>query len=596
MAVDFGTSSTCVAVSVRGREPQVVVVDGNPLMSSAVYAGPDGTLFVGQEADRQAAVDPSRYEPHPKRRIDEGELLLGDAVRAVPDVIRAVLTRAVGEARRIAGGAGVDQLVLTHPADWGGVRTGVLRTAAAGLAATIELVPEPVAAAVFHTANFPASGGAPLAVFDLGGGTVDVSVVRATGADRRGPTYQVLATRGEPNFGGADIDQLLLEHIGAAVSRTDATAWRALTEGRELADRRRRRVLRADVRGAKESLSRHPYTDIPMPSPFPDAHVTRADLERLIGAPVGRAVDLALRTLADAGLRATELSGIFLVGGSSRIPIVARLLYERGGLVPTSIDQPETVVARGALRAVPAPTGPPSGPVPVSPPGGRPGPGGPTGPPSGPIAVSAPAGPPRGPAPRPIATAPRPTHPARPAARRSRTPWALVGVVALIAAIGTGVLLALRENDSPVCQTISAYDYQFCLPDAWKQTPGGRAETRGTEIKPSDAEQGGDLVLVQETPLRFDSEADRTRAVDALREQFQSRGSDFSDFRDSATFGGKQVVSYRQALRNKDATVAWYALFQGNVQVSVGCQYTSDGERQVLDACHRIVESMTIRG
>lgn len=172
----------------------------------------------------------------------------------------------------------------------------------------------------------------------------------------------------------------------------------------------------------------------------------------------------------------------------------------------------------------------------------------------------------------------------------------VLGVVALIAAIGTGVLLALRQNDAPTCQTISAYDYQFCLPDAWKQTPGGRAETRGTEVKPSDAEQGDDLVLVQETPLKFDSEADRTRAVEALREQFQSRGSDFSDFRDSATFAGKQVVSYRQALRNKDATVEWYALFQGNVQVSVGCQYTSDGERQVLDACRRIVESMTIRG
>jgi len=64
VAVDFGTSSTCVVASVNAREPQVVVIDGQPLMSSAVYAAPDGTLFVGQEAERQAAVDPSRYEPH----------------------------------------------------------------------------------------------------------------------------------------------------------------------------------------------------------------------------------------------------------------------------------------------------------------------------------------------------------------------------------------------------------------------------------------------------------------------------------------------------------------------------------------------------
>ncbi|HEX7658053.1 MAG TPA: Hsp70 family protein, partial [Pseudonocardiaceae bacterium] len=74
VAVDFGTSSTCVAVSVDDREPQVVVVDGgSPVMPSAVYAAADGAVFVGQEAERQAAIDPSRYEPYPKRRIDEGQ-------------------------------------------------------------------------------------------------------------------------------------------------------------------------------------------------------------------------------------------------------------------------------------------------------------------------------------------------------------------------------------------------------------------------------------------------------------------------------------------------------------------------------------------
>ena len=89
----------------------------------------------------------------------------------------------------------------------------------------------------------------------------------------------MLATRGDPNFGGADIDQALLEHVGTLVAGADPDAWQALIEGREMADRRRRRVLRQDVRGAKETLSRHAYTDVPMPPPFPDAHVTRADLE-----------------------------------------------------------------------------------------------------------------------------------------------------------------------------------------------------------------------------------------------------------------------------------------------------------------------------
>ncbi|MDT8909695.1 type VII secretion-associated protein [Amycolatopsis sp. PS_44_ISF1] len=417
VAVDFGTSSTCVVASVHGREPQVVVIDGHPLMSSAVYAAADGTLFVGQEAERQAAVDPSRYEPHPKRRIDEGELLLGDSVLRVTDVVHAVLARAVTEARRIAGDAEVDLLVLTHPAEWGAIRTRLLRQAAGGLAREVALVPEPVAAAVYHAATFTPGASAGdrtvefsgrpgdvLAVLDLGGGTVDVSVVRrlpddraargaggpapGTGAvsgwakpgaavepgagrppsgpgdraDRRatgaGPGvparggFQVLATRGDPGFGGADIDQALLEHLGSLVPATDTEAWRQLVEGRELTDRRRRRVLRQDIRGAKETLSRHVYTDVPLPPPFADAHVTREDLERLIAAPLGRAVELTSAAIAEAGLRPKQLKAIFLVGGSSRIPMISRLVHERTGVVPTSLDQPETVVARGALRAV----------------------------------------------------------------------------------------------------------------------------------------------------------------------------------------------------------------------------------------------------
>jgi molecular chaperone DnaK (HSP70) len=366
VAVDFGTSSTCVVASVNGREPQVVVVDGQPLMSSAVYAAADGTLFVGQEAERQAAVDPSRYEPNPKRRIDEGDLLLGESVLRVTDVIHAVLRRAVTEARVLAGGAEVDLLVLTHPADWGAIRTRLLRQAAGRLAQEVALVPEPVAAAIFHAATFAPSElrsertvefsgrpGETLAVLDFGGGTVDVSVVRrvANNGPRRGG-FQVLATRGDPSFGGADIDQALLEHIGSLVSSVDPAAWKQLVEGRELSERRRRRVLRQDVRGAKETLSRHAYTDVPMPPPFADAHVTREDLERLIAGPLGRAVELTRAAIDEAGLRPKQLTAIFLVGGSSRIPMISRLVHERMGVVPTTLDQPETVVARGALRAV----------------------------------------------------------------------------------------------------------------------------------------------------------------------------------------------------------------------------------------------------
>ncbi|CRK59980.1 Chaperone protein HscA [Alloactinosynnema sp. L-07] len=555
-------------------------MDGQPLLSSAVYAAPDGTLFVGQEAERQAAVDPSRYEPHPKRRIDEAELLLGDAVIPVGAVFRAVIGRAVTEARRVAGGARINQLVLTHPADWGGVRTHVLRQAAAGLAERVVLVPEPVAAAVFHSASYPAGpGGRTLAVLDLGGGTVDVSVVRTTAPGRPAPPFTVLATKGDPHFGGADIDELLLGHVGEMVSAGEPDAWRALVEGRDLADRRRRRVLRQDIRGAKETLSRHTYTDVPLPSPFPDAHITRADLERLIGGAVGRAVDLTLATVRAAGLAPRQLSGIFLVGGSSRIPLVARLVAERTGVVPVTLDQPETVVARGALRAVavePEHTGVVGRQAEL-------------GDQTRPVV--------RGPVPPPHPIGPSiPLPVPAPAPRRGRV-IALIaaGAAVVVAAVVVAVISLAGRDEADPGRVIAQYEYRFGLPDGWTQT-GGNPGLLRTEIKPTGAEKGDDLVLVEEKRLTYDSTADRARAIGKLRDDFESGGDEFSGFTAKVTFGDREVVRYQERLDRKSATVDWYVLFQGSAQVSVGCQYTEGGRDRVLPACESVVRTMVIEG
>jgi type VII secretion-associated protein (TIGR03931 family) len=539
-------------------------------MSSAVYAAPDGTLFVGQEADRQAAVDPSRYEPHPKRRIDEPELLLGASVYQVRDVVRAVLSRAVAEAQRVGGGS-VDQLVLTHPADWGAVRTRVLRQAGNGLGAHVVLVPEPVAAAVFHAGG--GLGDRAVAVLDLGGGTVDVSVVRGG---------RPLATRGDATFGGADIDQLLLEYVGSLVAGTDGPAWRSLVEGRELADRRRRRVIHQDVRGAKETLSRHTYTDVPMPPPFADAHVTRADLERLILPHLDRAAELTVATIREAGLKPAELAGIFLVGGSSRIPLVSQLVHRRCGVMPTSIDQPETVVARGALRAVPSGEASSVGRRPLQPQ------------PRQPLV----------PPPRPRPALP-PTPPVTTSKRRSAL--VLIGAAALAAAVATVLVIVLNGGNEPRSgatpapttttqgRLIAQYEYQFTLPTNWLQTGGDATQLR-TEVKPADAQSGDDLVLVQQIRLSFDSDADRARAVDKLRAEFDGAGDNFTDFDENATYAGRDVIHYRQALPNKDATVNWYVVFQRDAQVSVGCQHENSGAREteVAAACETIVRTLRI--
>ena len=607
IAVDFGTSSTCVATAVDGGEPQVVVIDGAPVVSSAVYGAKDGTLFIGREAERQAAIDPSRYEPNPKRRIGEGELLLGDTVFPVLDVVRGVLARAVGEARRIAGGAPVDLLVLTHPVDWGATRSRVLRQAGRDLAGELVLVPEPVAAAVFHTASHAVPMGAAIAVLDVGGGTVDVSVVRrerdpAGLPDRGGRAgFHVLATSGDPNFGGADIDQLLLARVGREVAGHDLDSWRKLTEGRDLADHRRRRVLVADVRSAKETLSRHTYTDVPLPPPFPDVHVTRPDFERLISDQLSRVAEVTATCIDQAGLRPGQLAAVFLVGGTSRIPLVARLVQQRIGVLPTTLDQPETVVARGALRAValdpvhagglaPRRTAPPLadlGPpvrsmphvparsVPPDVPDAPPGLSGP-----GQRTAGAPGVPPPG----------QPRRTGGSTAKRHRlfrpVVWWIGGVV-LAAGITVTLILVLKSGAGHGGERkITQYHYSFSVPRGWAQT-GDTPGERKVEIDPAGDRSGSNSITVQEFALASTS---RDAHAAQLRAELGKRG--VRDVNTDASFAGKEVVYYRE--KPARGTIDWYVLFDGTVQVSVGCEYTDLGATQVRAGCQQVIATMAI--
>src|SRR5699024_7300693 len=248
------------------------------------------------------------------------------------------------ETVRQLGGEYPDQVRLTHPAQWGPVRRNVLVSAArqAGLGSAVTLIPEPVAAAA-HFASFPGKELAPgqtLALYDLGAGTCDVAVV---GAGQRGCT--VLAEDGLPDLGGLDVDQAMLVHVGREVSHRDPPQWQRLLRPESTGDRRNRRAVQEDVRGAKEALSRHPQAEVPMPEPFTDVLVTRGELEGLVRPAMLRSVELLSNTLRNAGITAQSLAGIYLVGGSSRLPLVGSMISEKVGVVPSSLDQPETAVA-----------------------------------------------------------------------------------------------------------------------------------------------------------------------------------------------------------------------------------------------------------
>ncbi|GAA0540611.1 molecular chaperone Hsp70 [Saccharopolyspora subtropica] len=347
LSVDLGTSNTVAVLAAHGRPPRVIEVDGSATMPSAVFAAEDGAIIVGRDAERRARLDPSRFEPNPKRRVDEGTLLLGDNIITVTDALAAVLHRVAEETTRQLGGSLPDEVRLTHPAQWGTVRRNVLLSAArlAGFTCKLVLVPEPVAAAA-HFASFPdrtLNPGQALAVYDLGAGTFDCAIVGATQSG-----FAVLAEDGLADLGGLDVDQALLEHVGRQVSNKDPQRWQRLLRPESTADRRAQRALREDVKAAKEALSRHPQTEVPMPEPFEDVLVTRAELEALVRPSMLRSVELLASVLRSNGMAPENLAGVYLVGGSSRLPLVASLISEQLRIVPTTLDQPETAVALGA--------------------------------------------------------------------------------------------------------------------------------------------------------------------------------------------------------------------------------------------------------
>ncbi|MBE7162512.1 MAG: Hsp70 family protein, partial [Williamsia herbipolensis] len=221
LGIDLGTSNTVAAITQPGRPPRVLSIDGAGWLPSAVFLDESGQLVVGRDAERRARLAPERFEPNPKRRIDDGEVMLGSAVVPVVAVIAAVLRRVGEETRRQNAGRPADVVTLTHPATWGSTRRNVLYSAArmADLGSEIALVAEPVAAAV-HFAGRQSDHDGPahdqaLAVYDLGGGTVDCAVVVVQ--DGR---YRVAASEGLSDVGGVDFDQALLEQIG----RSAATA------------------------------------------------------------------------------------------------------------------------------------------------------------------------------------------------------------------------------------------------------------------------------------------------------------------------------------------------------------------------------------
>ncbi|MBD0021229.1 Hsp70 family protein [Gordonia pseudamarae] len=403
LSIDFGTTNTAAAfVDRHGNLHEVRLSHTSTLMPSAVFADGDN-LVVGAAAINLSATRPDAYEPNPKRRLREPNILLGDVRYKTTKLAAAVLRSAITTASTVHGGP-FDQVILTHPDGWAGHMQARLRKAATrtGLhPQQITLITEAQAAAHFYSTNHDFPDDPRLCVFDFGAGTCDVAVLDRTPSGQ----YIVAASDGLEDLGGTDIDSRVydwvLRHITANTPHIVGqirSPHAALT----LIDR---------VRDAKESLSTANRAIIPVPGGEP-IQLTRNEFDSLIYRDVQRAVALTQRVITAANRSSNAPVGqIYLVGGSSHIPLVHRELSALGTIA--TLGDPKTVVVQGAL-ARPAPVTPP--PIPPDP------------------------------GPRPDPTPPPPPPP--PPKRRAL----VVGMLALAVVVATAIVAAvvvIAQNDDP---------------------------------------------------------------------------------------------------------------------------------------------------
>jgi actin-like ATPase involved in cell morphogenesis/cbb3-type cytochrome oxidase subunit 3 len=362
VALDFGTTATAAAVGVIGGPvSELRLPDSSSTMPSSVFADGDGRLVVGAEADNEAESRLDAYEPTPKRRAGHTTVRLGDKDYPPAELIGAVMAPVLGEAVLQHNNAVPRSVVLTHPVSWRGSRRRVLTEAlqhAAQRVGITELpepvfVTEPVAAARWYAKAEPPTKDAYFAVYDLGGGTFDTTVLRATGE-----SFEVIGSGGIDPLGGFDFDQLLFDYLGSQyISKADPGLWSALSNPTQpdpdIAYRRRR--LQARVHLLKEGLSNAVEKRVPLPGVADPVVVTRREYEALIRQRIEETVTELEDTIAEAGLAPDRITAIYRIGGAARTPLVGAVM-ERLRLPVKTTDHPKLVVAQGAaICAPPAP-------------------------------------------------------------------------------------------------------------------------------------------------------------------------------------------------------------------------------------------------
>jgi molecular chaperone DnaK len=342
VGIDLGTTNSCVAVKEGDSVTVIPNAEGSRTTPSVVATTKDGERLVGQLAKRQAIVNPDNTIISVKRQMGRDHKERMGGKEYTPQEISAMILQKLKRDAEEYLGEPVTKAVITVPAYFTDAQRQATKDA--GTIAGLEvarIINEPTAAALAYGED--KEGEHKLLVFDLGGGTFDVSIL-----DVGDGVFEVLATSGNNNLGGDDWDLRVTEWLVKEFKRTDGID---LTKDRMAMQR-----LREAAEKAKVELSSMPETSISLPFITADSNgpkhleisLSRAKFEELTSDLLEKVVEPTRRALSDAGLTPQEIDKILLVGGSTRMPMVQKKIKELLGKDPTKGINPDECVAAGA--------------------------------------------------------------------------------------------------------------------------------------------------------------------------------------------------------------------------------------------------------
>ncbi|GAA3535513.1 molecular chaperone DnaK [Zobellella aerophila] len=371
IGIDLGTTNSCVAI-LDGDTPRVIEnAEGARTTPSIIAYTDDGETLVGQPAKRQAVTNPRntlfaikrligrRFEDEEVQRdikimpfsivkADNGDAWVSakDKKMAPPQISAEVLKKMKKTAEDYLGEA-VTEAVITVPAYFNDAQRQATKDAGriAGLDVK-RIINEPTAAAFAYGVN-KAKGDRKVAVYDLGGGTFDISIIEID--DMEGEkTFEVLATNGDTHLGGEDFDNRLITYLVEEFKReqgfdlrNDMLALQRLKEAAEKA--------KCELSSAQQTEVNLPYITADASGPkHLNIKVTRAKLESLVEDMVKKSLDPVATALKDAGLSVSDIDDVILVGGQTRMPLVQKAVSDFFGKEPRKDVNPDEAVAVGA--------------------------------------------------------------------------------------------------------------------------------------------------------------------------------------------------------------------------------------------------------